>query len=54
MVALNMADEPGSGFDVETNRVTVIEADDEVEDLPLLGKLEVAERLLDRIEERLA
>lgn len=54
MVALNMADEPGSGFDVETNRVTLIEPDDAVEELPLLGKLEVAERLLDRIEERLA
>lgn len=54
MVALNMADEPDSGFDVETNRVTLIEPDDAVEELPLLSKLEVAERLLDRIEERLA
>lgn len=54
MVALNMADEPDSGFDVETNRVTVIEPDDAVEELPLLEKSEVAERLLDRIEERLA
>lgn len=53
MIALNFAGASGSGFDVPTNRVTVIESDDSVEELPLLSKEEVAERLLDRIEERL-
>ncbi|MFQ5530417.1 MAG: bifunctional phosphopantothenoylcysteine decarboxylase/phosphopantothenate--cysteine ligase CoaBC [Gemmatimonadota bacterium] len=53
MVALNPADEPDSGFDVTTNRVTIIEKNGLVEELPLLAKHEVADRLLDRIEERL-
>ncbi len=54
MVALNLAGEPDSGFDVATNRVTIINPDDSVEELPLLPKDEVADRLLDRIEERLS
>ncbi len=54
MVALNFADDPESGFDVPTSRVTIVEADDSVEELPLLDKTEAADRLLDRIEERLA
>lgn len=53
MVALNPAGEPDSGFDVTTNRVTIIDRDDSVEELPLLEKYEVADRLLDRIQERL-
>ncbi len=54
MVALNLAGEPDSGFDAVTNRVTIIDRDDSVEELPLLAKYEVADRLLDRIEERLS
>ncbi len=54
MVALNLAGESDSGFDVATNRVTIIDRDDSVEELPLLAKYEVADRLLDRIEERLS
>jgi phosphopantothenoylcysteine decarboxylase/phosphopantothenate--cysteine ligase len=49
MVALNRADEPGSGFDVPTNRVTIIDPQEVVEELPLLSKEEVADHLLDRI-----
>ena len=54
MIALNFAGDPESGFDVPTNRVTLIESDDSVEELPLLEKREVADRVLDRVEERLA
>lgn len=54
MIALNLAGEADSGFEVPTNRVTLIESDDSVEELPLLAKEELADRLLDRIEERLA
>jgi phosphopantothenoylcysteine decarboxylase/phosphopantothenate--cysteine ligase len=54
MIALNFAGEPGSGFESPTNRVTLIESDDSLEELPLLGKEELADRLLDRIEERLS
>jgi phosphopantothenoylcysteine decarboxylase/phosphopantothenate--cysteine ligase len=53
LVALNIAGSPGSGFDVETNRITVVDPAGTVEELPLLSKREAADRLLDRIEDRL-
>jgi phosphopantothenoylcysteine decarboxylase / phosphopantothenate---cysteine ligase len=49
LVVLNAADEPGAGFDVDTNRVVFLAADGAEEALPLLSKDEVAEALLDRI-----
>jgi phosphopantothenoylcysteine decarboxylase/phosphopantothenate--cysteine ligase len=52
MIVLNSADEPGAGFDVDTNRVTIIAGDDE-EQLPLMSKDDVADALLDRIARRL-
>jgi phosphopantothenoylcysteine decarboxylase/phosphopantothenate--cysteine ligase len=42
-----------AGFAVETNRVTLIGRDRQVEELPLMSKLEVAERVLDRVVELL-
>jgi phosphopantothenoylcysteine decarboxylase/phosphopantothenate--cysteine ligase len=53
LVALNIAGSPGSGFDVETNRITVVDPSGTVEELPLLTKREAADRLLDRIEDQL-
>lgn len=50
LIVLNRATEPGSGFQVETNRVTLIDRTGGVEELPLQAKTEVAEQLLDRIE----
>jgi phosphopantothenoylcysteine decarboxylase / phosphopantothenate---cysteine ligase len=44
---------PGSGFDVDTNQVTLVDAD-EAEALPLQSKDEVAARILDRVERLLA
>ncbi len=44
---------PDSGFEVETNRVTLIEREGESEDVPLLEKEQVADRILDRVERRL-
>ncbi|MCZ6916628.1 MAG: bifunctional phosphopantothenoylcysteine decarboxylase/phosphopantothenate--cysteine ligase CoaBC [Gemmatimonadetes bacterium] len=52
MIALNMANETGSGFEVETNDVTLVMADT-TERLPLMSKREVAERLLDAAERML-
>jgi phosphopantothenoylcysteine decarboxylase/phosphopantothenate--cysteine ligase len=49
LVVANPAGEPGAGFGTPTNRVTLI-GDGEPEDLPLLSKGEVAERILDRVE----
>ena len=38
-----------SGFDTDTNRVTIIDRKGNVERLPLLAKREVAERILDKV-----
>ena len=51
MVVLNAANEPGAGFGVDTNRVTIVSAGRaEPEELPLLDKREVADAILDRVE----
>ncbi len=49
LLVANDVAEPGSGFGTETNRVTVLGANGERDELPLLSKREVADRLLDRI-----
>lgn len=51
MIAANNLKEPGAGFGVETNVVTIITPDG-AEALPLLGKDAVAQRLWDAIEQR--
>jgi phosphopantothenoylcysteine decarboxylase/phosphopantothenate--cysteine ligase len=53
MVVLNDATEPGAGFGVDTNRVTLIDRSGTEEELQLMSKLDLAEVLLDRIEEKL-
>ena len=50
MVANDITD-ADSGFDVDTNKVALIDRDGEVEELPLMSKREVAERVLDRVAE---
>ncbi len=50
LIVFNDVTEHGSGFDVETNRVTLIEKGRETP-LPLLTKDEVADAILDRIAE---
>jgi phosphopantothenoylcysteine decarboxylase/phosphopantothenate--cysteine ligase len=51
LVVLNDATEPGAGFGVDTNRVTLLHAKGgEPERLPLLTKPEVADAILDRVE----
>ena len=52
-VVLNDALEPGAGFEVPTNRVTVLGKAGRRVDLPLLPKRDVAERILDVVEEAL-
>jgi phosphopantothenoylcysteine decarboxylase/phosphopantothenate--cysteine ligase len=53
LVVLNHANEPGAGFAVDTNRVTVIARNGEQEELELMSKADLAELLLDRVEEQL-
>ncbi len=50
LICANDVTEPGSGFGTDTNRVTILDREGGREDLPLLPKEEVAERLLDRLE----
>jgi phosphopantothenoylcysteine decarboxylase/phosphopantothenate--cysteine ligase len=50
-VILNDATEPGAGFEVTTNRVTILGRNGTQVDLPLLPKRDVAERILDVVEE---
>jgi phosphopantothenoylcysteine decarboxylase/phosphopantothenate--cysteine ligase len=38
-----------SGFGADTNKVTIIDRDGKAEELPLLTKREVAEKILDKI-----
>jgi len=52
-VVLNDALEPGAGFEVLTNRVSVLDKGGRQVDLPLLPKRDVAERILDAVEEAL-
>jgi phosphopantothenoylcysteine decarboxylase/phosphopantothenate--cysteine ligase len=49
LLVVNDATEDGAGFDVETNRVTLLAASGEPEELPLLSKRQVAGRILDRV-----
>ena len=49
-VILNDATEPGAGFEVTTNRVTILGRNGTKVDLPLLPKRDVADRILDVVE----
>ncbi|HEX6066924.1 MAG TPA: bifunctional phosphopantothenoylcysteine decarboxylase/phosphopantothenate--cysteine ligase CoaBC [Longimicrobiales bacterium] len=49
-IVLNDAREAGAGFEVDTNKVTILRRDsDDVEHLPLLPKDQVADAILDRL-----
>jgi phosphopantothenoylcysteine decarboxylase/phosphopantothenate--cysteine ligase len=50
MIVVNDATEPGAGFGVDTNRVTLLFSDGEEEQLPLMSKIDVADAILDRVE----
>ena len=49
LLVANDVAEAGSGFGSETNRVSILSAEGGRDDLPLLTKREVADRLLDRV-----
>ena len=52
LVVLNRVDEPGSGFEVDTNRITLVTRDGE-EETELMTKRAAAEMVLDRVEDLL-
>jgi phosphopantothenoylcysteine decarboxylase/phosphopantothenate--cysteine ligase len=53
LIVVNDALEPGAGFEVTTNRVTLVGRDGSVAELPLASKQEVAHSILDAVEARL-
>jgi phosphopantothenoylcysteine decarboxylase/phosphopantothenate--cysteine ligase len=53
LIVVNDALEPGAGFEVETNRVTILDRDGGRVDVPLADKREVADAILDAVETRL-
>ncbi len=50
LVVLNMLSDEGAGFAVDTNKVTFIDTEGQQEELPLLSKLAVADRILDWVQ----
>lgn len=54
LIVANDAREAGAGFGYDTNRVTIISTDGTHAALPLMHKREVADAILDRVEERLS
>jgi phosphopantothenoylcysteine decarboxylase/phosphopantothenate--cysteine ligase len=50
LIVVNDATEPGAGFGVDTNRVTLIDRQGVEDRLPILTKRDVADEILDRVE----
>jgi len=49
LIVANDITDPSSGFGTDTNKVTLIDKRGNVEDLPLLTKREVADKILDKV-----
>jgi len=49
LIVANDITRADSGFDADTNRVTIIDKSGKPEELPLMSKREVAEKILDRV-----
>ncbi|MFC1892997.1 bifunctional phosphopantothenoylcysteine decarboxylase/phosphopantothenate--cysteine ligase CoaBC [Chloroflexota bacterium] len=54
LIVANDITDADSGFNVDTNKVTIIAHKGQIEDLPLMSKREVADKILDRVVELLA
>lgn len=53
MIVLNSLREAGSGFEIDTNKITIINKRLDVTDLPLLTKFETANQILNQINKNL-
>jgi len=49
LIVANDITDKDSGFGTDTNRVTIIDKDGKIEELPLMSKREVADKILDRV-----
>jgi phosphopantothenoylcysteine decarboxylase/phosphopantothenate--cysteine ligase len=54
LIVANDVTDPDSGFGIDTNKVTLIDRDLNVEELPVLTKYEVGHRILDRVSKLLS
>jgi phosphopantothenoylcysteine decarboxylase/phosphopantothenate--cysteine ligase len=54
LMVANDVGQPGAGFDVDTNVVKILDSAGGIEELPMLPKREVANRILDRVAALLA
>ncbi len=54
LIVANDVGAPDAGFAVDTNRVTLLADDGSSETLPLMSKAAVAQRVVERVAERLA
>jgi phosphopantothenoylcysteine decarboxylase/phosphopantothenate--cysteine ligase len=53
IIVANDVTKEGAGFGYDTNIIKILTTDDQIEDLPLMSKMEVADRILDRIREKI-
>lgn len=49
LIVLNDVTQPGAGFDVDTNIVTIIDGKSKITEYPLMNKIDVANIILDRM-----
>ena len=49
IIVANDVTKEGAGFGYDTNIIKIISADGKIESVPLMGKMEVADRILDRV-----
>jgi len=49
MIVVNNLREEGAGFDIDTNKVTIIDRKGNVSEIPLMSKIGVAEKILDKV-----
>jgi len=49
VIIANDVTEEGAGFGCDTNIIKILSDDGEVEALPLMSKMEAADRILDRV-----
>jgi phosphopantothenoylcysteine decarboxylase/phosphopantothenate--cysteine ligase len=49
MIIANDVTEKGAGFGYDTNIIKILSADGGIEEIPLMSKMEVADRILDRV-----
>jgi phosphopantothenoylcysteine decarboxylase / phosphopantothenate---cysteine ligase len=54
IIVANDVTKEGAGFGYDTNIIKIISADGKIESIPLMSKMEVADRILDRVKKAIA